>query len=196
VLATFGQRRPDVAIEVLFADLFDACGGARRDDVDLGVAAGPYDTTGLERQLLWTEPLGLALAAGHPLAARDAISVEEYLAATIFDFPTPDRPAREFWLGTRHRGGRPPRFVARFHSLDALLQGVRAGLGVNLIRERIVDSLGPTSGVVFRPLDNGEQVEMTLAWRSGDERDAVRDFVDTCRVAFGHAPAAQPAAPA
>ena len=186
VLELFAQRRPDVATDVLFADLIDACGGARRDDVDVGVAAGPFDTTGLERQLLWSEPLGVAMAADHPLAARAAISVEEYLATTIFDYPTPDRPARDFWMGTRHRGGRPPHFVARFHSLDALLQGIRAGLGVSFIRERIVDSLGPDSGVVFRPLDNGERVEMALAWRSGDERDALRDFVATCRAHFGH----------
>jgi DNA-binding transcriptional LysR family regulator len=195
-LEAFEQRRPDVRTEVLFADLIDACGGARRDDVDVGVAAGPFDTTGLEHQVLWTEPLGLAMAADHPLADREAVSVEEYLATTIFDYPTPDRPAREFWMGTRHRGGRPPRFVARFHSLDALLQGVRAGLGVSFIRERIVASLGPDSGVVFRPLDNGEVVEMALAWRSGDERDALRDFVETCRVAFGHAPADAGGAPA
>nr|WP_281381635.1 LysR family transcriptional regulator [Conexibacter arvalis] len=189
VLERFAQRRPDVATDVLFADLVDACGGARRDDVDIGVAAGPFDTTGLERQVLWSEPLGVAMAADHPLAARAAISVEEYVAATIFDFPTPDQPSRDFWMGVRHRGGRPPHFVARFHSLDALLQGIRAGLGVSFIRERIVDSLGPASGVVFRPLDNGERVEMSLAWRTGDGRDPVRDFVDACRVAFGHTPA-------
>jgi DNA-binding transcriptional LysR family regulator len=186
VLETFARRRPDVATDVLFADLIDACGGARRDDVGVGVAAGPFDTTGLERQLLWSEPLGVAMAVDHPLAARAAISVEEYLSTTIFDYPTPDLPARDFWMGTRHRGGRPPHFVARFHSLDALLQGIRAGLGVSFIRERIVDSLGPGSGVVFRPLDNGERVEMALAWRSGDERDAVRDFVAACREQFGH----------
>lgn len=190
VLEAFEQRRPDIATEVLFADLIDASGGVRRDGVDFGVAAGPFDTTGLERLLLWSEPLGVAMAADHPLAARAAISVEEYVAATIFDYPTPDRPSRDFWMGTRHRGGRPPHFVARFHSLDALLQGVRAGLGLSFIRERIVDSLGPSSGVVFRPLDNGEQVEMALAWRAGDERDAVRDFVETCREQFGHAPGA------
>lgn len=192
-LEAFAERRPDVATDVLFADLIDACGGARREDVDIGVSAGPFDTTGLKHQLLWTEPLGIAMAADHPLAARASVSVEEYVATTIFDYPTPDRPARDFWMGTRYRGGRPPRFVARFHSLDALLQGVRAGLGVSFIRERIVDSLGPDSGVVFRPLDNGEQVEMALVWRSGDERDALRDFVDTCRAAFGRAPDQAPA---
>lgn len=38
--------------------------------------------------------------------------------------------------------------------------------------------------MVFRPLDNGETVEMALAWRSGDERQVVADFVVASREAF------------
>jgi DNA-binding transcriptional LysR family regulator len=184
-LAAFAERRPDVDVQIVFADVMDTCGGARRADVDVGIGAGPFDRTGLDCQVLWSEPLGLALAAGHPLAAKEAISVAEYVAEPIFDYPTPDLPARDFWMGTRHRGGRPPHFVARFHSLDALLEAARAGLGVSFIRERVVDSLGPSAGVVFRPLDNGELVEMALAWPAGDERDVVADFVAASRAAFG-----------
>lgn len=184
-LAAFAQRRPDVDRRIVFADVVDVCGGARRTDVDIGVAAGPFDRTGLDCRPLWSEPLGVVMAAGHPLAAKDAISVADYLAEPVFDYPTLDRPAREFWMGTRHRGGRPPRFVARFHSLDALLECARAGLGVSLIRRRIVESLGPDSGVVYRPLDNGETVEMALAWRSGDERDVIADFVAASCEALG-----------
>lgn len=184
-LAAFARRRPDVDPWIVFADVVDACGGARRTDVDIGVAAGPFDRTGLDCRPLWSEPLGVVMAADHPLAARDAVTVAEYLAEPIFDYPTLDRPAREFWMATRHRGGRPPRLVARFHSLDALLECARAGLGVSLIRQRIVDSLGPGSGVVFRPLDNGETVEMALAWRSGDDRDVIADFVAASCEALG-----------
>jgi DNA-binding transcriptional LysR family regulator len=184
-LDAFARRRPDVDLRIVFADVVDTCGGARREDVDVGVGAGPFDRAGLDCQPLWSEPLGVAMAADHPLAVKDAISVADYLTEPVFDFPTPDRPARDFWMGTRHRGGRPPHFVARFHSLDALLEAARAGLGVNLIRERIVDSLGSRSGVVFRPLDNGETVEMALAWRSGDEREVVADFVAASRGVFG-----------
>lgn len=185
VLDAFAELRPDVDQHLMFGDIADTSGGARRDDVDIGVAAGPFDRTGLEFQPLWTEPLGVVMATGHELASRERISVDEYLAEPIFDYPSPDIAAREFWMGTRFRQGRPPRYVAQFHSLDALLEAARAGLGVALIRERVVDSRGPDSGIVFRPLDNGDTVEMSLAWRAGDEREMVTEFVAAGREAFG-----------
>jgi DNA-binding transcriptional LysR family regulator len=68
--------------------------------------------------------------------------------------------------------------------MDGLLEAVRGGLGVNLIRERIVDSLGADSGVVFRPVAGLEPAEVLLAWRSGDEREMITDLIAAAREAF------------
>ena len=45
-------------------------------------------------------------------------------------------------------------------------------------------SLGEDSGIVWRPVPGLAPLEHFLAWREGDERNAVRDLVDACREAF------------
>lgn len=84
------------------------------------------------------------MAADHPLAAQPELTVAELIEQPTFDFPVEDPVFRDYWMATNPRGGRPPKVVAQFRSLDGLLEAVRGGLGVNLIRERIVDTLGPT----------------------------------------------------
>lgn len=93
----------------------------------------------------------------------------------------PDPVFRDYWMATNHRGGRPPKIAAQFRSLDGLLEAVRGGLGVNLIRERIVDTLGPQSGVVFRPVRGLEPAEVSLAWAQGNTSELVAGFIDAAK---------------
>jgi hypothetical protein len=46
------------------------------------------------------------------------------------DFPTLDSEWRDFWMLTRHRGGRPAGIVAQFQSLDALIGVARSALAI------------------------------------------------------------------
>jgi DNA-binding transcriptional LysR family regulator len=183
-LDLFAERRPEVEVRVLFGDVLDPTGGLRDGHADAALVVGAFDRTGLEMVPLWTDPRGLAMSASHELAAKAEISIDEMIGQPTFDFPAPDRIFREYWMAINHRGGRPPRLVAQFRSMDGLLEAVRGGLGVNLIRERIVDSLGPDSGVVFRSVSGLEPADVLVAWRSGDERDLVNDLVAAAREAF------------
>lgn len=106
------------------------------------------------------------------------------MAEPTFDFVTSDPIFRDFWMAANHRGGRPPRIVAQFRGLDGLVEGIRSGLGVNLVRERVLAGGGPDSGVVFRPVAGLEGADVAVAWRSGDTREVVLDFVEVAREAF------------
>jgi DNA-binding transcriptional LysR family regulator len=183
-LELFTERHPEVEVRVLFGDVLDPTGGLRTSQADAALVVGAFDRTGLDMVPLWTDPRGLAMSASHELAAKAEISLDEMIDQPTFDFPAADRIFREYWMAINHRGGRPPRLVAQFRSMDGLLEAVRGGLGVNLIRERIVDSLGPDSGVVFRPVAGLEPADVLVAWRSGDERDLVNDLVAAARQAF------------
>jgi DNA-binding transcriptional LysR family regulator len=183
-LALFGERRPDAELRVHFGDVLDPSGGLRDRHADVAVIVGPFDRAGLETVHLWTDPRGVAVGAGHPLAKKPAVTIEELIEEPTFDFPTPDRIWRDYWMAINHRGGRPPKIVAQFRSLDGLLEAIRGGLGVNIIRERIVDTLGPSSGVVFRPVPGLEAADVCLAWAAGDERGLVADFAAATRDAF------------
>ena len=92
--------------------------------------------------------------------------------------PTRDRTWRDYWYATSHRRGRQPRIGATAHSVEGMLEAIRAGLGVATTIESVVGALGPASGIVFRPLTGFEPVEFSVAWHAGDARAEVADFVD------------------
>jgi DNA-binding transcriptional LysR family regulator len=183
-LALFRERRPDVELQVRFGDVTDPTGGLRDGQADVALVVGAFDQSGLQTLHLWTDARGVAVGSSHPFAHKADVTIPELLAEPTFDFPVPDPVFRDYWMANNHRGGRPPKIVAQFRSLDGLLEAVRAGLGVNLIRQRIVDTLGPTSGIVFRPVRGLEPADASLAWAEGDTSDLVADFVDGARDAF------------
>ena len=186
-LALFADSRPDVEVQVNFGEVTDPTGGLRDGDADVAVVVGAFDRTGLETLHLWTDPRGIAVSTGHVLAAKPEVSIAEMVEQPTFDFPPADPVFRDYWMATNHRGGRPPRIAAQFRSLDGLLEAVRGGLGINLIRERIVETLGPDSGVVFRPVRDLEPAEISLAWAEGNTSPLVSAFVAAAREAFATA---------
>lgn len=180
-LALFCERHPEVELQVRFGEVTDPTGGVRDGVADVAVVVGAFDRTGLETLPLWTDPRGVAVGANHPFARKPEITIAELIAEPTFDFPVPDPVFRDYWMATNHRGGRPPKIAAQFRSLDGLLEAVRGGLGVNLIRERIVDTLGPQSGVVFRPVRGLEPAEVSLAWAEGNTSELVAGFIDAAK---------------
>ena len=60
-----------------------------------------------------------------------------------------------------------------------MIEAVGAGLGVAGTIEFAVDALGPTAGVVFRPVRDLAPLDVFVAHRTGDERGPVLDFVAT-----------------
>ena len=187
-LDAFRRARPDVQLNVVFGDLLDPAGGLRTGESDVAFTHGPFDETGLESEFLWEEPMGILAAEGHALA-EGPVLLADVIAQPTFDFPTPDVRWRGFWMLTEQRGGRPPKIVAQFHSLDAMIGAVRAGLGIHLSAECIQSMLPPGSGVVFRPIADMPGLEHFVSWRAGDRREVVADFVAAAREAFAGTPA-------
>lgn len=191
VLRRLAAREPGIEVTVRFADLLDPSGGLRHGTSDVAKVYGPFDTTGLELLPLWTEPRGVAVGATHPFAVRDAITIEELVAEPTFGFPTPDARWREFWTATAHRGGRPPLIAAEYRSLDALLEAVRAGLGVHITTRPLVRS---TTGITWVPVEGLEPLEHFLAWRAGDTRPGVAALVGAARAVAEECGGVPPAA--
>ena len=183
-LDTFAQAHPDVELLIHFGELTDPSGGIRSGHADVAAVHGPFDSRDLELAYLWSDPLVVAMGAGHPLAAKGELTIAEVVGEPTFDFPAPDREWRDFWMLTAHRGGRPPRIVAHFSSLDAMIEAVRAGLGIHVTTAELIDGLGPGSGIVWRPVPGLEALEHSLAWRRGDERELVREFASACLASF------------
>lgn len=174
----FAQRRPDVDVRVRFGDLMDPSGGLRDHVVDVAFVYGPFDSSGIERRLLYAEPCGVAAATSHHLAARDVVPLDALLAEPMFEFPSTDRAWRDFWEAAEHRTA-PVSYVAQFRSLDALVQGIRSGQGVHVATRSLVENTGASAGIVWRPVTGLPPLEHFVAWRTGDARPLVHEFVET-----------------
>ncbi len=182
VVAGYAQRRPEVELLIHFGDTTEPTGGLRTGETDVAFVYGPFDRTGIDSRVLFTEPLGVVMAATHPLAAVKDLTLDQVLAEPTFDFTTTDRAWHDYWMATAHRGGRPPRIVAHFKTLDALVEALRARLGVHT-GTRSLAELGGGS-LVWRPMSELAPLDHAIAWRADDTRAHVLEFVETVAQAF------------
>lgn len=89
-----------------------------------------------------------------------------------------DAVNREFWFAAAHRGGKPPRVGATVQTLDGLIEAIGAGLGVATTIPEVINAMGGSAGVVFRPVDGLEPLDFWVARRVGDDRGPILDFMD------------------
>jgi len=177
-LELFATRHPEVEVTIYFGGPIEPSGGLREGAADVAFVYGAFESEGLELRHLFSEPRGVALAADHPLARKQALTLAEFVAEPIIDVPKMDAVNRDFWFATRHRGGTPPRIGATVQTLDGLIEAVGAGLGVAATVAVVVDAMGAAAGVVFRPVVGLEPLDFWVARRIGDDRQAILDFMD------------------
>lgn len=185
VLTEYSRRHPETRVMIRFGEATDPSGGLRSGEADVAFVYGPFDTSGLETRRLFTEPLGVVMAADHPLARTEELTLEMVLAEPTFDFPTGDRIWHDYWMATAHRAGIPAKIVADFRSLDSLVEALRAKLGVHTGTSSLAELGGPS--LVWRQMPELEPLDHFVAWKSGDNRSAVRDLVAAATDVFAAA---------
>ena len=87
---------------------------------------------------------------------------------------------RDFWLATAHRDGITPLLGPEVHTVEEQLTATVTGGYVSLAPES-VSTYYPRPGIRYVPVDDIEPSEVAIAWRRGDERANVREFVASVR---------------
>ncbi|GGP41037.1 LysR family transcriptional regulator [Saccharothrix coeruleofusca] len=166
--------RADHPGEVLIreADFADPLALLRADEVDALVALFPVDepdlTTG---PVLWREPLVLAVAANHPFAKLDSVSLEDLARAPVF------RAA--FWLD-RTPGGLPVRAARSPATFQELLTAIAADEGVCPLGAHAAEHFARPR-VAFLPFRDAPALRWGLVWRTSAETARVREFAAAAR---------------
>lgn len=162
-MSEFHRRFPNVELHFAEGEPEDSLPALRRGDIDLAVA---FDYPGLpeaygrdtESELILEEPMRIALAQGHPLAASKKVKVE---ALSEEDWLCGRAPSscRQYVVEVCRTAGFEPRIS--FESDDyKVLQGlVAAGLGVTLLPELA----GEHPGVVVRDIASETPVRRVWA---------------------------------
>jgi len=125
----------------------------REGHADAALAYEPFDHAGLDTETVTTEPYVAALAAAHPLAGLDEVSVAQ--------LGLPDlRHGRPGDLD-RHVAAITQRHDVR--DLPQLLAFVELGQMVTLL-PRSVASRYPRPGVAYRPVPDAPPATLVIAW--------------------------------
>jgi len=78
ILKDYTRRYPAVRLDLAFMDSEQACHAVERGEFELGIVTLPLrPMASLATTDLWNDPLVIAVAADHPLAAKSAITLDE-----------------------------------------------------------------------------------------------------------------------
>jgi DNA-binding transcriptional LysR family regulator len=177
VAARFAAVRPDWRLELRAHVWSDPTGGLRDRSADvafLWVPTGAEDV--IEVLPLRSERKFVALPAGHRLADHEAIPMTDLLDEPFVALPPEAGPLRDHWLALEDRGAHAVRIGAEVRTADEAFEAVAAGHGVTLLAEGNV-SVYARPGIVCRPVEGVQPCQLGIAWRRGDQRTAVREFV-------------------
>jgi len=134
ILARFLAQRPGVTVDLQERLTRDIIRGVMDGSTDLGITAGPISAPGLERLHFSTDRLVLAVPAGHPLATRERVTLDDTLryphislheGSTMLSFLREQVESRGVGLALR----------IQVSGFEAICRMVEAGVGIGVIPE-------------------------------------------------------------
>ncbi|TXS39856.1 LysR family transcriptional regulator [Streptomyces sp. OR43] len=182
---------PELAVEVCEVPFSDPYGMLRRGDFDLQLTDFPVHEDDLAHgPTLLAEDRVLAVSAGHPLAGRDTVTLEDLAEVPLLTIAG-DIP--EYWLEhrlpTRTPSGRPVGPGPSVTNFQEALTLVAAGSGALLAGAHVALYHG-RPGISYVPVEGDTPLGYSLMWRSDGANRAIELFGHTAReVARDMAPA-------
>ena len=184
ILDHFAKRQPGWQVELRSFGWGDVTGGLRDQATDAAFVWLPVDDPLIQSEVLAVERRFVALNAAHSLAGRSSVSFVEIADEPVAALPVSAGSARDCWLAVSARGGRPVRVAAEVNSADEVFEIVSSGAAITLLAEGNA-AIYARPGIVCVPVTDLAPARLAIAWRRGDRRSAVRDFVRACRDAAG-----------
>lgn len=144
-IAEFRERLPDVELSVMMADPQVVMPQLRGGDVDLALcnAENHMELPDIDGELLFEEPLLIALPRRHPLAARERLRLaelhkERWMLGTTDACPDSGRFTRAC-----HAAGFEPEIAFHNDDYTAVLAFVAAGVGAAPVPEMVARNAPP-----------------------------------------------------
>ena len=184
IIDEFAKRQPGWRVELHSYGWGDPTAGLQDRVADAAFVWLPIDAAEIEAAVLATERRLVAISARHPLAGRQTIEFSEIINEPVAALPASAGVQRDFWLAIDARTGRLPRVAAEVSAADEKLEIVSSGAAITLLAEGNAD-IYSREGIACIPVSDLEPARLAIAWRRGDRRPAIRDFIQACRDAAG-----------
>ncbi len=179
----FRQRYPQVQLE-----LIEATGDVQlqllaRGEIDAGfmLHSPGFAPAGLERALIASEPLVVALPEQHPLATAQKLPLARVLAEPLVIFPRRIVPSLyDAIFAMYHAASRSPQVAQEAIQMQTIVNLVSAGLGLAWVPASVRQFQRP--GVVYREVAGGKGREVpgcetSLVWVATNRGPALERFI-------------------
>lgn len=145
--------------------------------IDVGLVIGLVEGHAVAAEILWTEPLVMAVASGHPMSGRPSIDFKELEGASIIaPDPEADPGYHAGIVKCCRDAGFEPQISDHAGHWETMLNLVSAGVGVALIPTSLDTTRYPNVATV--PMrDVGAEVPIVAAWRQGEDSPTLHAFI-------------------
>ena len=175
-VALFTERHPECRVDVREVQLSNSRASLLDGSIDILLASYPFD--GMARgPALLTEERVLAVAAGHPLAGEQSVSVEVLAEHPVVQYPDVTSVGfKRDRTPERTPSGRPVPKGPSGRSFSEMLTLVAMGRGVLPVGEH-ARQYYPRPDIAYIPLHDAPPIERGLVWSEGNTTERIRAFV-------------------
>jgi DNA-binding transcriptional LysR family regulator len=174
LLQQFGDAYPDVQIEVRHFDFNDPSGGLEDGWSDVAIVRPPFSGASLSILELETEPRYAVFGSAHRLASETTLQFDQIATEPWMGLET-DPVWCAFWQVDERRDTPTP-IGAHCTSFDEMFEAARSLRAIGLVPESVAHAQR-WPGLRFIPVVDIPPSVVVIAWRIGDERSAVSNFV-------------------
>ncbi|MED1800972.1 LysR family transcriptional regulator [Brevibacillus porteri] len=188
ILRKFRKKRPDIQFHVQMLTTQEMVTLLHRGEIDFCLSSPPIQVDGIECQIVFIDPILVAVPRGHRLADRSIVSLtdlkDEWFVGVKKGYGT-----RDFVDSICKSVGFTPKYVYEGDEPARLIQLVEAEIGIAFIPSTARDS---REQIKYLRVENHELVrEIALLWHKSryisraaqDFRDVVVDyFGDVCKL--------------
>ena len=191
LLTAFERAYPDVEISLQTFDMTQPAAGLLDNSSDVALVRPPVVAPGIELVAVRSEPCMFVLPAGHPLTAREELSLADtaglpFVTADLATDGCEPRSWQDAWLINPRPGGDVPIIGATARTVDGWCEHVAAGHGIGLCPASAA-TFHNRPGVCFVPSAGLPPTTMCVAWRTGDTRPLVQRVVALAAASAGAA---------
>jgi DNA-binding transcriptional LysR family regulator len=164
-----------VRVEIMVSGFGEQVGLVRTGRADAALVGSPHrlaDPHGLDLEPLRAEPRVAALPAGHALASRTTLSVDD-----LADYPRQARPDEPVC-----RSGQPESTGPEVSLLEVVAQGQAVALVPASLAER-----NQRPDLVYRPVSDATPYVISIVWPAGSRDKALAEFVRIATEVAGRA---------
>lgn len=183
VIDAFEDRHPDCRIEIVDLPFLERHAPLRHGEIDLMVTAPPFAPPDLViGPVMGSEDRVLAVARDHPLARREAVSVEDIANYRVLDASAflPKELADVYLPHKTPAGRKIKRLRVTVRDFSDLVILIARG---RIVQPTIASAVGrfAQANVVCRPILDMPPTNSALAWRKGSADPRLHALIDLAR---------------